>query len=511
MPALRRSLSTLAGATLLVAGLASPVSAAGPTTASGSVYRDRPDLSHDVLRMAHTTHTGIHPQSFPAEAAGLIAYQRSPFNAFPSHIWVYGDVEKALTTNNVGTGDSWPSWSPGGTLLTFTRDLTSSTTDGDSYDIYTITADGAGLKRLTNGGKADYNSSFSPDGSRIVFTSERTGGGDIYSMKIDGSDVKRLTTSSALDTHARWSPDGKKIAFTSERSGSDDVYVMNADGSSQTRLTTSASADFAPDWSPSGEVILFTTNRNTGQLDIYRMTAAGASQTNLTSANTAHNLYSRFEATGGRYQFTSDPFGDFDIYANTLAGGALDPLIETSDDEYNAEWQPVPSFPLVDARFSTFNADIQWVYDQGITKGCSAERYCPDDTVTRAQMASFLVRALDLPPTATDYFTDDEGLPAEGDINRVAAAGITSGCATGKYCPTDTVTRGAMASFLARAFALPATATDYFTDDTGTTHESNINKVAAAGITSGCTPTTYCPSADVTRGQMAAFLRRALE
>ena len=55
------------------------------------------------------------------------------------------------------------------------------------------------------------------------------------------------------------------------------------------------------------------------------------------------------------------------------------------------------------------------------------------------------------------------------------------------------VTRGAMASFLARAFALAPTATDYFSDDNGTTHESNINKVAAAGITTGCTPTTYCP------------------
>jgi hypothetical protein len=172
--------------------------------------------------------------------------------------------------------------------------------------------------------------------------------------------------------------------------------------------------------------------------------------------------------------------------------------------------RPIPDFPLVDARFSTFSADIQWVYDEGITKGCSAERYCPDDTVTRAQMASFLVRALDLPPTATDYFTDDEGLPAEGDIYRVAAAGITSGCAPTKYCPADPVLRGAMASFLARAFDLPPTATDYFTDDTGTTHEANINKVAAAGITSGCTPTTYCPNSPVTRGQMAAFLRRAL-
>ena len=68
-----------------------------------------------------------------------------------------------------------------------------------------------------------------------------------------------------------------------------------------------------------------------------------------------------------------------------------------------------------------------------------------------------------------------------------------------------------MATFLAKGFSLPATATDYFTDDETSSHEGNINRVKAAGITSGCTPTTYCPKAQVTRGQMAAFLRRATD
>jgi hypothetical protein len=175
------------------------------------------------------------------------------------------------------------------------------------------------------------------------------------------------------------------------------------------------------------------------------------------------------------------------------------------------DWQPIPAFPLVDARFSTFEDDIEWVFAEGITVGCSAERYCPNDPVTREQMAIFLDRALDLPATATDYFSDDAGRSGEAAINRLRAANITTGCAVGLYCPTELVSRGQMASFLARALELPATATDFFTDDTGTTHEVNINRVAAAGITTGCGPTTYCPTASVTRGQMAAFLRRALE
>jgi hypothetical protein len=68
-----------------------------------------------------------------------------------------------------------------------------------------------------------------------------------------------------------------------------------------------------------------------------------------------------------------------------------------------------------------------------------------------------------------------------------------------------------MAIFLDRALDLPATGTDFFTDDTGRTGEGSINRLAASGITTGCSPTTYCPTANVNRGQMAAFLRRAFD
>jgi len=67
-------------------------------------------------------------------------------------------------------------------------------------------------------------------------------------------------------------------------------------------------------------------------------------------------------------------------------------------------------------------------------------------------MASFLVRALDLPPTSTDFFADDAGLVHEQDINRLAASGITTGCAANRFCPNSVVTREQMAAFLHRAF-----------------------------------------------------------
>ena len=174
---------------------------------------------------------------------------------------------------------------------------------------------------------------------------------------------------------------------------------------------------------------------------------------------------------------------------------------------------------FVDDDGSTHEANINKIAAAGITVGCNppdSNRYCPLEPVTRAQMASFLARALDLPDTDTDYFVDDDGSTHEANINKIAAAGITVGCNppdSNRYCPLEPVTRAQMASFLARALDLPDTDTDYFVDDDGSIHEANINKIAAAGITVGCNPpdsNRYCPLEPVIRAQMASFLARAL-
>ena len=168
-----------------------------------------------------------------------------------------------------------------------------------------------------------------------------------------------------------------------------------------------------------------------------------------------------------------------------------------------------PATPFTDIAGSPFKPDIEWVYTEGITTGCTATAYCPDGYVTREQMASFLARALKLSGTAPDAFTDDESSIHEPNINLVAKAGIATGCAPGKYCPTGLVSREQMASFLASALKLAGSAPDAFTDDETSIHEPNINLVAKAGVATGCGDGKYCPTANVTRGQMAAFLHRA--
>jgi hypothetical protein len=175
---------------------------------------------------------------------------------------------------------------------------------------------------------------------------------------------------------------------------------------------------------------------------------------------------------------------------------------------------------FVDDDGTTFEGDIDAIAREDITRGCNPptnDRFCPNDSVTRGQMAAFLRRALQLPNATTDYFVDDNGSTFEGDINAMAAAGVTKGCnppTNDRFCPNDRIDRGQMAAFLRRAKELPDATTDFFIDDERSTFQGDINAIATEGITKGCNPPTndrYCPNNNVTRGQMAAFIGRALD
>jgi poly-gamma-glutamate synthesis protein (capsule biosynthesis protein) len=159
---------------------------------------------------------------------------------------------------------------------------------------------------------------------------------------------------------------------------------------------------------------------------------------------------------------------------------------------------------------------IEAIAAGGITQGCRGARgdlYCPHRVVTRGEMAAFLVRALGLPPTAIDAFSDDEGSIFEADIDRLSAAGITRGCAPGRFCPDRAVSRGEMAALLTRGFGYTTRAEERFVDDDDSIFEADIETLAAAGVTLGCNPPAnnrFCPDEPVRRDQMASFLARAL-
>ncbi len=181
-----------------------------------------------------------------------------------------------------------------------------------------------------------------------------------------------------------------------------------------------------------------------------------------------------------------------------------------------------PGGTFTDDNGNVHQGMIEAIADQGVTKGCNPpvnDRYCPGSTVTRGQMAAFLVRARGLVDDGgKDWFGDDDGSIFENDINKLAASGITKGCnppANDKYCPDSKVTREQMAAFLVRAFGYddPGTA-NFFTDTSTSIFKSDIDKLRVADVTKGCNPPVndrYCPTSPVLRDQMGSFLARALE
>lgn len=171
------------------------------------------------------------------------------------------------------------------------------------------------------------------------------------------------------------------------------------------------------------------------------------------------------------------------------------------------------------AEDSLFADEIRSLAASGVTRGCDSggTRYCAQDPVTRGQMAAFLVRAFQLEPGSTG-FSDTVDSVFAADIAALAASGITVGCdppANTKFCPEQPITRGQMAAFLTRALDL-APSENSFVDAADHLFASEIGALAAEGITRGCEPggearsgPRFCPDGLVTRGEMAAFLLRS--
>jgi hypothetical protein len=174
--------------------------------------------------------------------------------------------------------------------------------------------------------------------------------------------------------------------------------------------------------------------------------------------------------------------------------------------------QPSPDGkgPFVDVDGSIYEPAVTALWAAGITSGCGEWKFCPDDPVTRGEMAAFLTRALGLDASPAQ-FADATHSVFSDDIGAIADADITRGCGPDIFCPSEPVTRGQMASLLARALHLPKAGSDPFLDDDGSVFESDIASLAAAGITAGCGETTFCPERPVTRAEMATFLTRALK
>jgi Tol biopolymer transport system component len=220
----------------------------------------------DKTLLTHTFHWSEGQPNWSGDGRSLF-YRRTPQNPLVQHgeIWSL-DIEASAghptdpaTRSVLATpGDiRYPTVSPDGTEIAFRAgDLVEA--NGDE-EIYVMNADGSDVRQLTANADFDSAPAWSPDGKRIAFehadaatltpgSSTEPEQKDIFVMKADGSDVQQITASPGKDEGPVWSPDGTKIAFSSDRDGQQEIYVMNADGSEPRRLTDNPARDESADW-----------------------------------------------------------------------------------------------------------------------------------------------------------------------------------------------------------------------------------------------------------------------
>jgi len=246
---------------------------------------------------------------------------------------------------------SYPAWSPDGSKIAFT-----STRDGNS-EIYIVDADGRNLKRLTNHPAVDQLPRWSPDGQTLVFESNRDGNTEIYRIGREAGEPQRLTDSPYADRFPVWSPDGKRVAFYRDIARNWEVFVMKSDGSDQRNLTNHRERDGVPFWHPDGQRIGFHSTRD-GRFQLYTMNVDGSEQRNL-SNNKFHEDLASWSHDGSRVVFFSnqvepDNAEAQEIFVRDLESGATIQL--SSDDTVGAVGEFAPPSWAPDGKSILFYA-----------------------------------------------------------------------------------------------------------------------------------------------------------
>jgi Tol biopolymer transport system component len=221
-----------------------------------------------------------------------------------------------------------------------------STRDGD-YAIYVMGADGDGQRRLTEHDASatsparlffQIEPAWSPDATRIAFTSRRAGDFDVYVMDADGTGTRRLTATKENDGHPTWSPDGDEIAFARDS----DIWVMNADGSNARRVSDPMAEESQPSWAPDGSWLAYIRREpGTASREIWLMHPDG-SQRHVLLPQTGSSTGPTWSPDSARIAFSSNEEGGrlFEIYTVGVDGKGLRTVVPTSADNFEPSWSP---------------------------------------------------------------------------------------------------------------------------------------------------------------------------
>ena len=266
-----------------------------------------------------------------AGSPGRLAY------FYAAEIWSL-DADGA-NARTLGPGLS-PAWSPNGRLIAFDNALS------NNYDVWVMRPDGTGRRRVTRNPAPDYFAGWSPDGTRLVFTSDR-GGEDLWSIRVDGTDERRLTTDPNPDWGAAWSPDGRSIAFAGNAHGNLEIEVIDTGGGGRHALTSDPGRDYDPAWSPDGTKIAFTSERD-GNANVYVMNADGTGVTRLTD-DPFGDWRPAWSPDGTQIAFESDrdeSVFDRDVFVMNADGSDQRRLRTGNVNARDLDWQPVIDLAL---------------------------------------------------------------------------------------------------------------------------------------------------------------------
>jgi len=370
--------------------------------------------------------------------------------------------------------------------------------DDGSQDVFRMDFLGGPPWRLTDDDAREVGLQWSPFGSRVAFAAD-----GIWVMGADGSDPYQLTNSGDRDAALAWSPDGSKIAFSRYPGDcfvemtlcSSEVWVIDADGSNQRKLAGSESLHaWGPAWSPDGTQIAFTRGdidcwADCGR-DVWVMKADGSNQRNLGSPDRSESG-AVWSPDGSQIAFTSrSSTGTDDIFVMNADGSNPVNLTPDADHQFLPAWSP-------DGSMIAFEEEAAGL-------GCMT---CPSD-----------LGVMNSDGTGRTKITDDfafisgptwtpDGSWISFWSKRGTGTDVWMVSPTGRDL-TQVTTTGAVYSFAWE----PVDFGRFGDTQLGHLFHRNVEWLAAAGITKGCNPpvnTLFCPSAYVTRGQMAAFLVRA--
>ena len=480
------------GSYLTPAQVRSYLTSYGTTITDGkvtSVQKPRIDLASAVNALPSTLPT-VNVTATDATAIeaglnpGIFTFNRS------------GSITAPLTVNYSVTGTATPGsdYQSLGTSVTFAAGSASATQTVTPVQDFLVESDETVILTLATGTGYAVGS---PNSATVTLTSD---------------DVASYLVTAVADAGGSISPPSRTVAH-----GETTTFSVTTDTGYSATVSGCGGSLFGNTYT-TGAITAACTVTATFTLNSYTVTASAGTGGSISPPSRTANH-------GATTTFTVTPNTGYSINTVSGCGGSLSGTtyttgVITSACTVSATFNLVPPFNDVPAS--------SWAYDYilavrgfGITTGCGNNNYCPTNLVTRDQMAAFLIRAIEGDPqsnlcAAGSPYSD---VPANAwycsHVKRLVDRAITGGCGNGNYCPMNLVTREQMAAFIVRSVA-GEPPQNYcggvapFNDVSASAWSCGyIKKLVELGITQGCGNGNYCPTANVNREQMAAFLARA--